>query len=130
MRGCSARVRHNCQFQGRDIGEFYCIVLNLAGCIRRGEVPLLANDVSKRTCRVPRISQNKLLRSRALLLFEVQPDTSQSLGLIEMKANGLDPWGSGTPAPPLSEHKRGFDWKFLLFRRYLDDGILSRSSQR
>lgn len=117
-----AYVRHNRQLQNPDVGEFYCIVLNLTGCVWRSEIPLLADNISKRACRIRRKSQNKLLRARGLPFFEGQPDTSYALGLIEMQTDCLSPWCSGPPAPFVSGQQRRFDWKFLVFGRHLDDG--------
>jgi hypothetical protein len=43
----STDVGHDDQFKNSDIREFDLILLDLADCVRRTEIPLLAHDLSK-----------------------------------------------------------------------------------
>src|ERR1039457_3839546 len=66
----STGVRHNDQFKNGDIGEFNLIFLDLAYCLRRIEIPLLAHNLSKRAPAIRRPSQDKLLGTLCLSFFE------------------------------------------------------------
>jgi hypothetical protein len=59
------------------------ILLDLADCVWRTEVPLLTHNFSKRASAIPRPSQDELLGSRCLDFFEDQRDARESLCLIE-----------------------------------------------
>jgi hypothetical protein len=79
----STNVRHNNQFKNADLREVNPIFLNLAYCLRRTEIPLLAHNVAKRVAAVCRPPQNKLLCTLCFGFFEDERDASKPLRLIE-----------------------------------------------
>jgi len=79
----STDVRHNNQFNNGDIRELSLIFLDLAYCIRRTEIPLLAHNLSKRASPIRRPSQDKLLGAFCLGFLEDERDASKVLLLVE-----------------------------------------------
>ena len=66
----SIDVGHNDQFKYGDPGEFDPIIFDLADCAKGTEIPLLADNFSKRAPAVQRPSQDELLGAPRLGFFE------------------------------------------------------------
>ena len=81
--GSPTDVRHNDQFQNCNTGKFNPIFLDLVDCVRGAEIPLLAHNLSKLASPIPRPSQDELLGTFRLGLFEDERDARDSLWLIE-----------------------------------------------
>ena len=79
----SIDVRHNDQFENRDIGDFNSIFLDLAYCVKLAEIPLLAHNFSKRAPAIWRPSQDELLCTLCFGFFEDERDASEPLRLIK-----------------------------------------------
>ena len=79
----STDVRHNDQFKNGDIHQCNLKLLDLADCAGRTEIPLLADNFSKRTSFIRRPPHDELLRALSCCFFEDERDASKALRLIE-----------------------------------------------
>src|SRR6185436_17522650 len=79
----SADIRRDAQLQDGDPGEGDAIVLRLAGCSLRAEIPLLANNLLEGLPAIARPTQHILLRALGSGLQEAQLDPPQLLGARE-----------------------------------------------
>ena len=108
-------VGQNLQFKYRHVGEFDGVVLSLPYCPGWAEIPLLANDFSKRMSVIRRPSQDKLLGALDFGLLENQPDTFQLLRVVEQESNDLGSGLSRAPAASLAELQRTLDGICFIF---------------
>jgi hypothetical protein len=79
----STDVGYNDQFKNGDSRECNLKFLDLADCVRRTEIPLLAHNFSKRASFICRPSQGELLGTLSFCFFEDERDASKALRLIE-----------------------------------------------
>jgi hypothetical protein len=93
------------------------IFLDLAYCLWRAEVPLLADNFPKRAPAVGRPSQDELLRPRGFFFFKDKRYLFQPLRLIENQPNRLGSGHSCTPALRFSRNEGRLDREISVFRR-------------
>ena len=81
------------------------------------KVPLLSNDLSKRTCLAICPAQRELLRSLSLWLRKRSRIRRRSFGSSKEEPNRLLTWLTSTPTKTFSVLECRFDWMLGIFRR-------------
>ena len=120
--GSATHIRHNDQFEYGNVWKVDLVFLDLAYCLRRAEVPLLADNLAKRAPAIGRPAQDELLRARGFVLFKHKRYLFQPLRLVKHESSRLRLRFCRAPAPRLSRNEGRLDRKIIVFRSDFNDG--------